>query len=261
MLTVADIARFLDELAPPALAEAWDNVGLLVGDKAQRVERVMTCLTITPDTASEAVAARADLIVSHHPLPFRPLKRLTADTHEGRLLWELMGARISVFSPHTAFDSAQQGINQRLASGLKLESIEPLVPGIEAGQGAGRFGILKSPLKLVELAQQVKQLLKVENIQAVGDLNAHVGNVAVACGSAGELVPAAHMAGCQALVTGEVRFHTALEAEALGLGVILAGHFASERFAVEQLSTVLAETFPDLEVWASKQERDPLHWL
>jgi len=76
---------------------------------------LMTCLTITPASAAEAVAGRADLIVSHHPLPFRPLSRLTSETSEGRLLLELIGAKIAVFSPHTAFDSAQDGINQRLA--------------------------------------------------------------------------------------------------------------------------------------------------
>src|SRR5262245_23502074 len=118
MHTVSDVAQFLDEFAPAALAESWDNVGLLVGDFDRKVERVMTCLTITPDSAREAVESGADLVVSHHPLPFRPIKRLTVDTSEGRLLWQLMGAGISVFSPHTAFDSAEQGINQRLATGL-----------------------------------------------------------------------------------------------------------------------------------------------
>ncbi len=97
----------------------------------------MTCLTITPESAREAVAARADLIVSHHPLPFHPLKRLTDESGEGRLLLELIGAKIAVFSPHTAFDSAQQGINQRLAAGLQLLDIGPLVPGAEPAQGAG----------------------------------------------------------------------------------------------------------------------------
>ena len=79
MTTVAELCAFLDCVAPPALAAEWDNVGLLVGDRAQKVERVMTCLTITPAAAAEAIRERADLIVTHHPLPFKPLKRLTAD--------------------------------------------------------------------------------------------------------------------------------------------------------------------------------------
>jgi dinuclear metal center YbgI/SA1388 family protein len=243
------------------LAEEWDNVGLLVGRYDQPVARVMTCLTITPASAAEAIAERAELVVSHHPLPFRPLKRLTGETSEGRLLLDLIGANVAVYSPHTAFDSAQQGINQRLASGLQLSEIGPLVPGVEAGQGAGRVGTLAQEVSLAELAAAVKQLLAVENLQAVGALDAPVRRVAVACGSAGEFVAPAAASGCDALVTGEVRFHTCLEAESLGLGLVLGGHFASERFAVEQLAVVLADRFAALQVWASKREKDPLHWL
>lgn len=261
MLSVADVARFLNEFAPPALAESWDNVGLLVGRYEEPVERVMTCLTITPASAAEAVAERANLVVSHHPLPFRPLTRLTGETSEGRLLLELIGAKIAVFSPHTAFDSAEEGINQRLAGGLQLRDIGPLVPGVEAPQGAGRFGTLGTAITLEELAGRVKKFLAIENIQAVGSLDQSVRTVAVACGSAGELLQPAAAAGCDCLVTGEVRFHGCLEAESLGMGLVLAGHFASERFAVEQLAGVLAGQFPKLQVWASKQEKDPLHWL
>jgi dinuclear metal center YbgI/SA1388 family protein len=261
MLTVADVAAYLNELAPPALAEPWDNVGLLVGRHEQTVTRVMTCLTITPASAREAVDARAELIVSHHPLPFHALKRLTAETGEGRLLLELIAAKISVFSPHTAFDSARQGINERLARGLELTEIAPLVPGDEPGQGAGRNGRLASPMTLEELASKVKRLLEIDHLQAVGSLSQSVARVAVACGSAGEFLAAAKAAGCDCLVTGEVRFHACLEAESLGMGLVLAGHFASERFAVDQLAAMLAETFPTLQVWASRQERDPLQWL
>lgn len=261
MLSVADVARFLNEFAPPALAAEWDNVGLLVGCHDQRVERLMTCLTITPASAAEAVERRAEMIVSHHPLPFRPLARLTDETSEGRLLLQLIGTGIAIFSPHTAFDSAQDGINQRWAAGLQLGDIEPLVPGTEAGQGAGRYGMLSAAVTLTELAARVKQLLAIDNIQAVGTLDQPVRSVAVACGSAGEFLAPAAAAGCQALVTGEVRFHTCLEAESRGMGLVLAGHFASERFAVEHLADVLDSQFPALEVWASKQEKDPLHWL
>ncbi|MGD9720858.1 MAG: Nif3-like dinuclear metal center hexameric protein [Pirellulales bacterium] len=261
MHTVADVASFLEAFAPSALAESWDNVGLLVGSFAQRVQRVMTCLTITPASCREAIERRADLVVSHHPLPFRPLKRLTSETSEGRLLLELIGAKAAVYSPHTAFDSAEQGINQRLATGLELQNIAPLVPTTEPNQGAGRFGRLPAPLPLSELAARVKRLLAIEHAQAVGSLDQPVHSVAVACGSAGEFLGAAQAAGCQVLVTGEVRFHTCLEAEALEVGLVLAGHFASERFAVEQLAAVLAEQFPALEVWASGEERDPLCWL
>ena len=128
MPTLRVICEYLDAFAPLALAEEWDNVGLLAGDPAAEVARVMTCLTITPNSGGEAVERHADLIVSHHPLPFRPLQRLVTDTTAGRLLWQLMTHHVAIYSPHTAFDSALQGINQRLSEGMGLVDIIPLLP-------------------------------------------------------------------------------------------------------------------------------------
>lgn len=260
MLTIESISAFLEKFAPPRLAESWDNVGLLVGDRRQEARRVMTCLTITPTTAAEAILRHADLIVAHHPLPFTAVKRLTADTTVGRLLLDLISARIAVYSPHTAFDSAADGINQRLAAGLGLRGILSLVPH-EQGPGAGRYGWLETPMTLGRLAQRLKQFLAIERLQMVGDDDQEVRTVAVACGAAGEFLDAAHAAGCDAMVIGEARFHTCLEAEASGIGLLLPGHFASERFAVESLAVLLAGQFPDAEIWASRQERDPLRWV
>ncbi len=261
MPSVADVADFLNHFAPHTLAEDWDNVGLLVGRHEQPVNRVMTCLTITAESAQEAVDNQADLIITHHPLPFRPLKRLTGETSEGRLLLDLIAARVAIFSPHTAFDSAEEGINHRLAAGLDLEDVLPLIPGEQPWIGAGRHGRIDPPCTLRELAARTKQFLAIEHLQAVGNLDMPLERVAVACGSAGEFLESAQAAGCQCLVTGEVRFHTCLEAEARGMSLILAGHYASERFALEHLAGVVSQHFTDVEVWASHQERDPLHWL
>lgn len=260
MLTVQTIAAFLEEFAPSRLAEDWDNVGLLVGRRDAPVRRVMTCLTVTPATAAEAIRSRADLIVAHHPLPFAALKRLTSETTSGRLLLDLIAARTAVYSPHTAFDSAAAGINQRLATGLGLRGVVPLAPHAE-GQGAGRWGWLEEPLALCKLAGRVQDFLAIERLQLVGDSEQTVRAVAVACGAAGELLDVARSAGCDCMVLGETRFHACLEAEACGLGLILPGHFASERFAVECLADVLSQQFPALEIWASRQERDPLRWV
>ena len=259
MYTVERISQFLEQFAPPRLAEEWDNVGLLVGDPNRAVRRLMTCLTITPATATEAVDAGADLIVAHHPLPFRPLRRLTADTPGGRMLLDLIAARIAIYSPHTAFDSAAQGINQRLAEGLGLEGIEPLVPG-EDGLGSGRWGRLAQTHTLARLIARVRRFLSIDRLQFVGDPQRPIRTVAVACGSAGELLEPARRLGCDAMLVGETRFHTCLEAEAVGIALVMPGHFASERFAVECLADVLARQFPELEVWASRQERDPVRW-
>lgn len=260
MHSIRDVATFLNQFAPPELAAEWDNVGLLMGDPQAPVERVMTCLTITPQSAAEAVRQQANLIVTHHPLPFRPVRRITVDAHDGRLLWELARHGIAIYSPHTAFDSTHNGINQQLAQGVGLTSIEPLLPS-DSDVGTGRQGRLAKACGLDELAARVKSFLKLDTLQIVGATGREVERIAIACGSAGELLPAAAAAGCDCLITGELRFHDCLAAEAFGLAVVLAGHYASERFAVEVLAQLLAKEFGNLTVWASCDEQDPLRWV
>ncbi|QDU27697.1 Putative GTP cyclohydrolase 1 type 2 [Anatilimnocola aggregata] len=263
MTTIADISSFFASHTPLSLAEDWDNVGLLAGDPAQPVTKIMTCLTITAASAAEAIHERAELIVTHHPLPFKPLKRLTTEQTPGRLLWSLARAGVAIFSPHTAFDSAAAGINQQLAEGIGLTQIQPLVPAKNDpnGLGSGRIGTLTKPITLQEAAALLANFLKIDGLQMVGEPNQKISRIGIACGSAGSFLPAAADSGCQLLITGETTFHTCLEAEALGLSLLLPGHYASERFACEQLAVVLKNQFPGLEVWPSRAETDPVRWL
>ncbi len=253
------VAEFLERFAPLELAEEWDNVGLLVGDRQAQVERVMTCLTTTQDVVQEAVQRQVQLIVTHHPLPFRPLQRITTETSVGRLLLQIIAAGMAVYSPHTALDSASAGINQRLAEGLQLHNIQPIHANAEddPAVGSGRWGGCE-PINLRQLANRVQRFLTGAQVRVVGDWDHAVQQVGVACGSGGSFLAAAAGCGCQALVTGETSFHTCLEAQSLNVGLVLTGHYASERFAVEQLADVLAREFPDLDVWASQSEQDPL---
>lgn len=121
--TVSDVASWLERLAPSRLAESWDNVGLLFGDPQAPIDRVMTCLTVTSETAAEALECRANLIVSHHPVFFRGTKRLRADLGDTGYLWNLARAGVAIVSAHTAFDNAVGGINDLLAGRLGLLDI------------------------------------------------------------------------------------------------------------------------------------------
>lgn len=260
MATINDICQFMEKFAPTQLAEDWDNVGLLIGDRTQSIERVMTCLTVTPRTVAEAVQRRADLIVTHHPIPFRPMKRLTTDTITGGIVWQLARAGISVYSPHTGFDSAENGINQSLGIRLGLEGLEPLIPqedGVQA-VGAGRLGQLQESQTLAEFVSSIKLSLSIDSIRVVNSEDSSVKRVAIACGSGGSFLGKAKARGCDTLVTGEATFHTCLEAEARGMSLVLLGHFASERFAVETLAELLKVSFESTEIWSSATERDPL---
>jgi dinuclear metal center YbgI/SA1388 family protein len=126
MTTVAQVAEFMQGFAPLELAADWDNVGLLLGDAASSAERIMTCLTVTPPSAAEAIEAGAGLIISHHPILFRGCKRLTAGHPEGKMLLDLARANVAVYSPHTAFDNTTGGINDLLADKLGLQKVRPL---------------------------------------------------------------------------------------------------------------------------------------
>src|SRR6202044_2789163 len=128
MKTVSEVAAWLEQFAPSHLAESWDNVGLLWGDPAAEVRRVMTCLTVTPETAAEAIREQVSMIISHHPVLFRAAKRIRADLAETGHLWRLARAGIAIASPHTAFDNTRDGINDILCRRLGLVEVTPLRP-------------------------------------------------------------------------------------------------------------------------------------
>ncbi len=265
MRPLAEILEFLRSVAPLASAEKWDNVGLLIGDSSANVQRVITCLTLTSDVAEEAIRRGAQLVVTHHPVLFRPVQRITSENAEGRLLLGLIQAGVAVYSAHTAYDSARSGINQQLAKLLELREISPIRP-LEADDadtdllGSGRCGVLPRPIQLKDLVGIIKQRLGVERLQFVGNELMMVERLGIACGSAAEFLRDAHQLGCQALLTGEGRFHAALEARELGIGLILAGHYATERPAMLELAKAVSAQFTDLTVWASEAESDPLQW-
>ena len=263
-MTVSDIANFLENFAPPELAEDWDNTGLLVGADGDDVSSIMTCLTLTPDVAAEAIEKQAGLIVTHHPILFRGVQQITGRNSEGQLLLDLIRAGIAVYSPHTSYDSALAGINQQLAEMLELSDIAPLRPiegsNTESSIGSGRYGQLNDSTKLAELIDRVKAVLRVEQTWYVGDPERPVHRVGIACGSAAEFMRDAAALDCDVLLTGEARFHACLEARTLGIGLILPGHYATERPAMVNMAGQLETQFPALTVWASEVESDPLSW-
>ncbi len=341
----------------------------------------MTCLTVTPATAAEAIREQAAMILSHHPILFRPANRIRADLAETGHLWSLARAGIAIASPHTAFDNTPDGINDLLCRILGIQetrALRPLTSGrdlasgaspakassfkvvvftpaddregvisgaFEAGAGiigayrecsfstpgegtffgteasdptvghrgrretvselrvelvcpaamlaavlsairarhsyeepaidvyplhdarpaavlsatagAGRLGRLDSPRSLAGFASDVGQVLASACVQYVGDADRPILRVAVACGAGDDFLKDAAGAGADVLLTGEARFHRGLEAEALGIAMITAGHYATERIGVEDLARRVAAAFPDLTVWPSRAERDP----
>ena len=280
------LVKYMEKIAPLELAEEWDNVGLLLGDREREIKRVMTCLTVDDAVADEAVERKIDCIVSHHPFPFHASKKWTADAPDGRILLKLVGSQIAVYSPHTAHDSAFFGVNRQLAEGLglldarslypgKISATREMLDGLDAEDarraaldlapnkrgamlGTGRIGRLPKPKKFCELVEQVKDMLQIEKALAVGSDDKTIRTVAIGCGAADDFIARAQEEGADALLLGEARFHACLEARARDVALILAGHYATERFSACILADRISRVFPDLFVCASAKESDPL---
>lgn len=263
----SEILTFLQSLAPLELAEEWDNVGLLLGRATGDVASALTCLTLTPDVADEAVAAGVQLIVSHHPILFRPVQAVTSESSDGTMLLSLIEAGIAVYSPHTAYDSAERGINAQLAETFGLTDVRPIRPvSPEAaaefpaldGLGSGRIGTLPRATSLEEFAAEVQGRLQSRaGVQIVGDPTATVSTVGIACGSAAEFLGDARRQGADVLLTGEARFHACLDARQQGIALVIAGHYATERSGAERLAEFIGEEFPDVTAFSSQVESDP----
>jgi dinuclear metal center YbgI/SA1388 family protein len=257
MPTLDAVTAELERIAPLRLAAEWDAVGLLVAPRRPAISRVLACLTLTPAVAAAAVEAGADLVVTHHPLPFRPIARITPASGPGRVLLELIGSGCGVWSSHTAWDSAVGGINDQLADLLELFAVTPIEPdAVEPRAGFGRVG--RHAGTLGALARRAAAALDASGVQTSGDLSRPAGRVGIVCGSGGDLVPQVVAAGCDTLVTGEIKLHQALEAAAAGLAVIAVGHHASERFSLDTLAERLAAALPGLECVTTPADTDPL---
>jgi len=235
---------------------------LLVGHGTAAVDSVMTCLTLTPNVAQEAIDQQVDLIISHHPIMFRPIQSITDGNSEGKMLLDLIENKVAVFSPHTRYDSARAGINQQLAVDLGLQEIQPirLLENQSEGDevlGSGRYGRLESAYAFDDFCQLVKQKLNVSQLITTSPQNRSIQTVGVACGSAAEFLSDAAKQGCDAFITGEGRFHTAFEAQVLNVGLILMGHYQTERPAMESLVGLLEKEFADVKFRASQDEADP----
>jgi len=262
MPSLPDVVAALERIAPERLAAEWDSVGLLVAPRDPQVRRVLTCLTLTPEVAAEAVRARIDLVVTHHPLPFRPIGRITPETGTGRVLLALVGAGSGVWSSHTAWDSAAGGINDQLAALIGLAEPRPIAPdATDPAVGFGRMGWAPGDPTVAALARLLAGTLDAAGVQIVGDRDRAAGRVGIVCGSGGDLVGQVAAAGCTTLVTGEIKLHQALEARAAGLAVIAVGHHASEQFAMAELGRRLAAEVPGLETLVAAEDHDPIGWL
>ena len=181
-MKVYEIAELIDKAFPPAAAEEWDNIGLLVGRRDNEVSRVLLTLDVTPYVVEEAIKSGVQMIVSHHPMMFSGVKRITDEAAEGRMLLDLCRADIAVYAAHTNLDSGVGGLNDALAALFGLNNTEVVLQGSLDGAGLGRIGDLAEPVTALEFAQMAKKLLNT-SVRLSGDKNKQVKRVAVGSGA------------------------------------------------------------------------------
>lgn len=264
-LILADILRVLEKMAPPHLAEEWDNVGLQVGDPGREVGSVWVALDPSPDVVSAACRKGVGLLVTHHPLIFRPLKQIDTRTPLGGVIEKALRHRLAVYAMHTNLDAAADGLNDMLAERLGVQRRKPLVgreeTGTRAGPGIGRSGVLPARIRLSELAAEVKRRLGLETVRIAGDGSQYVKRVALSTGSGGSLLPHFLSSPADVFITGDLRYHDAREIEAAQRGAIDIGHFHSEHLmtaaVAQRLRRALHRRHATIPVEACSIERDP----
>ncbi len=370
MATCQKIIKTIERLAPSALAEEWDNTGLQVGDPGREINSVLVTLDITGEVLQEAIVLGADLIVAHHPLIFKPPKKIRRDDSVGKLIMEAIQNKIDIYICHTNADSCFQGVNDCLAARLGLKNTEVLQPAraklfklvvfvpegherlvrdamgdagagwlgqyshcsfmtggtgsfkplegahpfigtpgkleevselrietvvpeymlqdiinkilrvhpyeevaydiypienIEQKHGLGRIGSLNTPMTLDSLADKIKEELNCPWISVSGKPEAMVKRVAVCGGSGGNLARLAKSRKAEVLVTGDVKYHEALEAKEMGMNIIDAGHNATERILVPEVAKYLQEQLntdgEEITVHVSQIETNPWTFL
>ena len=246
-----ELMGLLREIADEGLASAWDNPGLLVGDREGEIKSVLIALDATDEVVDEAISLETDIIITHHPLIFKGIKRVTADDFTGRRIIKLIQNDISCFAMHTNFDVSCMG--EEAALKLRLKNCEVLEETSE-DEGFGRIGELREVLSVQELCTKVKDAFSIENVKVFGDLEREVKRAAIMPGSGSGSIDEAVKKGAEVLITGDIGHHDGLDAVEKGLVVIDAGPFGIERIFIDYIADYLKNNTKELEIFKDDRE-------
>jgi dinuclear metal center YbgI/SA1388 family protein len=256
-MLVAQLLAAVERLAPPALAEEWDNVGLIVGRHNQAARRLLVALELRDEVLGEAREVGANAVLVHHPPIFPSLTRLTDEVEGARLVLDAAEARVAVMAAHTNLDAARAGLNAHMAELLGIDGATPLSASpADAGAGLGRVGRV-TPTTLERLVGQVGRAFPGAPVHYAGDPGARVELVACCTGSGGSMIPEARAAGVDVFVTSDLRYHDA--DRALGLPLVALPHARVERDAMRRWTRSLERLLAPqgVEVRFAETDTDP----
>jgi len=259
------LLSILNTIAPFAMAEPWDNVGLMVGDPAQQVSGILIALDPTEALIQEAISQNLNTILTHHPLIFHPLKTISGNTPMGRMLKTALGHELTLIACHSNLDLVAAGVSNALAEKLDLHDTKPLTATPDQNSGFGKIGTLPAPLSSDQFLSRLLTALATPGIQIAGTLPETIRTVALCGGSGSDLAETAWSMGAQIYITGEVKHSVARWAEGAGFCVIDAGHYPTENLIVPVLAEILKKSCADRgftpTITTTVQQGNPMQWV
>ena len=242
-----DIMKVIEATYPKHAALEWDNVGLLVGRTEKEVKKIYVALDATDEVIEQAVAANADMLITHHPLLFSPLKKITDEHFIGGRVVKLLQHDISYYAMHTNYDVC--GMADISAAILGLDGAETLeVTDKESMEGIGKVGDFSGPISLQSCGEFIKEKFQLDSVKVFGDLSSTVQRVAICPGSGKGMTELALEKNADVLVTGDIGHHEGIDAVAQGLAIIDAGHYGLEHIFIEDMANYLRKNIEGIVV-------------
>lgn len=233
-----DIINIIEEIAPHDLAKSWDNVGLLIGDKRKEIKTIMIALDPTTDVINQGINEGIDMLITHHPMIFSPIKKITYDDFIGRRVMNLIQNNITYYAMHTNFDMTLMA--DVAAEKIHLSNLEILDKEDGEDYGIGRIGEIESTMTLEECALLVKEQFSMDHVHVIGDRQRRIKRVGISPGSGKSMIDTALRNSIDVLITGDIDHHLAIDAYEQELCIIDGGHFGTEHIMVEYMTEYLS---------------------
>ena len=243
------VIELLEKQSPKSYACDWDNVGLLVGREDKEIQKIYIALDATDEAIEEAIANGADMLLTHHPMIFKGMKRVTQEDFIGRRIIRLIQNDISYYAMHTNFDVMGMADLAADYLGISDTRVLEITSVSETGEeGIGRYGSLKKEMTVRECCEEVKQAFSLENVKVFGDLERKVKTAAISPGSGKSVISNALQAGVDVLITGDIDHHEGIDAVAQNMTVIDAGHYGVEHIFIPYMEQYLKREAKELEI-------------
>ncbi len=265
-MILSEITDYLEQIAPLRFQESYDNAGLIVGDKKMDVSGIMVSLDATEAVIEDAIAHNCNVVVSHHPIVFKGIRKFNPDYYVDRAVIMAIKHDIALYAIHTNLDNVlQDGVNQKIGQRLELSGINPLRPHPSAltessyELGAGALGSLSSAMSGVEFISYVKDKMSLRVAKHTKILDTPISTVALCGGSGSFLLPAAISAGAQVFITADFKYHEFFDAND-EIMIMDIGHYESEYFTIELLHELLSKKFPNFAARCTKVITNPVFY-